>query len=107
MIRALLILEFAWFYLRELLASNVRVAFDVLTTRHHMEPAFVHVEVSDLSEGQLLLLSNLISMTPGSLSLDVDDDFQKLTVHCMYARDPEGLTRHLETEYKGRVKRVF
>ena len=105
--RFLYLLEFSLFYFRELVACNLRVAYDILTPTHHMQPAFVSLPCHALSERQLLVLANLITMTPGTLSLYVQDDLSHLVIHCMYADDPEALIENLQCDYVRRVCRVF
>lgn len=107
MMKLFRMIEFVWFYLRELLVSNLRVAYDVLTVHHHMKPQIIELSVSHLSDKQLLIASNLISMTPGTLSLDVSDDREVLYVHAMYVDDVDALVQHLEVQYIRRVRRVF
>ena len=54
-----------------------------------------------------LLVTNLISLTPGTLSLDVTPDRKTLIVHAMYADDPEDVVRGLKDGMERMVKEVF
>lgn len=99
--------ELLAFYLWELVASNLRVAYDVLTPRHHMRPEILTLPTPGLTERQLLALSNLLSMTPGTLSLDVSDDGTSLSIHCMYVDDADALLAKFERTYVRRIRRVF
>lgn len=77
-------LRFGLFFLRELFYANLRVAYDVLTTRHHMRPGVVAVPMDARTSLEILALANTIALTPGSLSLDVSADRRVLYVHVMY-----------------------
>jgi multicomponent Na+:H+ antiporter subunit E len=101
------LVPFMGFYLREVLLSNLRVAYDVLTPRLQMRPAIVTVDIEGLSDQQLIALTNLITMTPGTLSLDVSDDHRVLFVHAMYVDDLEQFHRDLQDDFVRRVRRVF
>ncbi|MDJ1006562.1 MAG: Na+/H+ antiporter subunit E [Paracoccaceae bacterium] len=81
----------------ELIVSSVAVAWDVVTPRHRARPAIIDVPLDVKSDAGLLLVTNLISLTPGTLSLDVSDDRKTLKVHAMFADDPEGLRRVLKS----------
>jgi multicomponent Na+:H+ antiporter subunit E len=83
--RLLHAIELLLFYIYEVLISNARVAHDVLTPTHHMRPGFIHLNIEGLTDRQILAASNLITMTPGTLSLDVTPDRKFLQIHCMYA----------------------
>ncbi|WP_269539455.1 Na+/H+ antiporter subunit E [Cerasicoccus fimbriatus] len=105
--KLLCIAEFVLVYLREVIKSNLSVAMDVLTPSHRMKPAKVELFVGDLSERQLLAYTNLITMTPGTLSLDVSPDRQKLLIHAMYVDSPEAVVREMESTLKERIVHVF
>lgn len=78
-------LGFAWFYLRELVVSNFRMARDVLSPTLSMRPALVAIplDVRTESDGEITLLANLISLTPGTLSVDLSPDRRVLYIHAM------------------------
>lgn len=105
--KLLCIAEFFLIYLREVVKSNIAVALDVITPAHRMQPAKVELDVSDLTDRQLLAYTNLITMTPGTLSLDVSSDRQTLLIHAMYVDSPEELVAELEANLKKRIVHVF
>jgi multicomponent Na+:H+ antiporter subunit E len=103
--RILYSIELLGFYLYEVIVSNLRVAYDVMTPTHLMHPELIEVDISSLSDRQLLAAANLITMTPGTLSLDVNEVRTHLKVHCMYA--DESTASDIETKYLRRIRRVF
>lgn len=90
------LLEFALFFLWELLLSNVRVAVDALTPRHDMQPRVLAIPLDARTTTEITLLANFISLTPGTLSLDVASDRCVLYVHAMYAADAEATRRSIK-----------
>ncbi len=78
---------FVGFFLWELLVSNLKVAYDVLTPTHHMRPAVIAMPLDAKSDGEIPIVANLISLTPGTLSLDVSSDKKVLYIHVMYLTD--------------------
>jgi len=108
MMRILAFLEFLLFYLKEILVSNVRVAYDVLTPTHRMTPGIIALDVSDFTDAQISMMANFITMTPGTLGLAVSDDHSTLYIHAMYLDSPaEAVAEQLLNDYGKRVKRVF
>ncbi|HCE67116.1 MAG: cation:proton antiporter [Geobacteraceae bacterium GWC2_55_20] len=99
--------EFVLFFLREMMLANLRVAHDVLTPRHHMTPGIVAVPLDLESDLQITLLANLITLTPGTLSLHVSDDRRTLYVHAMYIGEPAQLVRNIKEGFEKRVMEVF
>lgn len=78
---------FIGFFIKELVKSNLRVAHDVLTRTHHMRPAVIAFPLEATTDGEITILANLISLTPGTLSLDVSSDRSVLYIHVMYLDD--------------------
>jgi multicomponent Na+:H+ antiporter subunit E len=85
--RGVVLFRFALFYLWELFLSNLRVAVTVLSPSMKIAPAVVAVPLEATSELSITLLANLITLTPGSLTLDISTDARVLYVHTMYADD--------------------
>ena len=83
---------YAWFlavFIRELIVSNAIVAREVLTPGLNLEPAIIRVPTSCTTDVQIMLLANTITMTPGTLSLEVDEQTRDLYVHGLFVRDRE------------------
>lgn len=81
--------ELVLVYSAELLVSSIELARDILRLRPAFRPAFVRVDVSDLRPGPTVLLANLVSLTPGTLSVDLEPDASAIYVHALYATAPE------------------
>lgn len=90
------VVGFAFFYAWELIKSNIRVAYEVLSPTHHMTPGVIGLELDTDSDAAITILANLITMTPGTLSLDVSNDRRMLFIHAMYVDDEEGLRQELK-----------
>ena len=100
-------LAFAGIYVWELIASSVRVAIDVLSPRLTMRPAVVRVPLLARSDASVTLLANLISLTPGTLSLEVEEGNGALFVHAMDVQNPEDLRREIRDTLERRVVALF
>ncbi|MGZ0654312.1 Na+/H+ antiporter subunit E [Coraliomargarita sp. W4R53] len=108
MMRILHSIGFILFYIGEVVKSNLRVAYDVLTPTHHMNPGIIAVDVAGMTDRQLLFMANFITMTPGTLGLSFSDAKDKLYIHAMYLdNDLEALSAELSNNYGKRVRNVF
>lgn len=85
----------AFVFTASLVASNLRLARDILRPRPRFASALLAVDVTDLSPSQVTIVSALISLTPGSITVDVADDGSRIFVHTLYAGDPEGARKEL------------
>ena len=90
-LRTFRVLRLAVFFLYELVLSSIQVVWDVLTPQHKSNPTILEVPLTVRSEFGILLTTNLISLTPGTISLDVTPDGKQLVVHAMFADDPEAV----------------
>lgn len=100
-------LGFVIFYVKEVVLSNFAVAWDVLTPRDRMRPAFIGLDVANLSNRQRFILANLVTMTPGTLTMDFNPDEGRLYVHAMYAEDPDAFRAFLEDKFVAKICSVF
>ena len=101
------LIEFALFYTKEVIMSNLKVAHDVITPNYFMKPAFIELDLKGMSDQQILFAANLITMTPGTLSLDICEKTKRLKVHSMYVDDPDEAVHELETKILRRIRNVF
>jgi multicomponent Na+:H+ antiporter subunit E len=76
--------ELAGFFIGELVLPNIRVAIDVLRPTTTIRPAVVAIPLDVTTDGEILLLSMLINITPGSVTIDLSDDRRTLFVHVMH-----------------------
>ncbi|RVT87032.1 sodium:proton antiporter [Rhodobacteraceae bacterium CCMM004] len=81
----------------ELVVSSLGVIWDILTPQHLSTPAVIDVPLDVKSDAGILLVTNLISLTPGTLSIDVSPDRKVLRVHAMFAEDPEAIVHQLKS----------
>lgn len=106
-LRVYRIIRLTLFFLYELVVSSLRVAWDVLTPTQLSSPAIIEVPLDVKSDLEILLVTNLISLTPGTLSLDVTPDRKTLIVHAMFGDDPEGLVAELKNGMERMVREAF
>lgn len=101
------VLGFLIYYLVELVRSNVIIAVDILTPRHLMKPGILAIPLEASTDFEITLLANLITMTPGTLSLDVSADRKTLFVHAMYIEDADALRREIKDNLEKRVLAIL
>ena len=78
------------YFLKELFLSSVRVAIDVLRPgKFKMHSGVVAVPLDVETDFEITLLANMISLTPGTLSLDISEDRSTLFIHAMYVDDDD------------------
>ncbi len=97
------IIIFIFYFLYELIKANIQVAYDVITPTFYMRPGIIAVPLSAKTDLEITLLANLISLTPGTLSLDISDDRSVLYVHAMFVRDKDEFIRSVKMGFEKRL----
>jgi len=100
-------ISLAFFFLRELFASGIRVAVDVLRPSLDLTPAVIAVPLDLRHEAAIVLLANMVSLTPGTLSIDLSEDNSCLYVHTMYGADPVATRQAIKRDFERRIQEVF
>lgn len=95
-------LAFIPYYLKKLVQANTRVAYDVLTPTFYMKPGIIELPVEVESDHEILTLVNLITMSPGTLTIDLSDDRKKIYIYSMYVKDLD----EFKKEIKNLEKRI-
>ena len=94
------------YFLKELLVSNLRVLWDVITPRHINRPGIIGVPLSASTNLEIFVLANLISLTPGTLSIDLSEDRKTLFVHVMFLEDVDAARNDIKNGLERRILEV-
>jgi len=102
------LLLFIPFYIKEVVLANMRIAWDIVTPNDHFNPAFIELQIGDLSDTQLLALTNVITMTPGTLSFDISRDRKRLLLHVLYLDlSPDEMREMMQEGYIRKICAIF
>src|SRR5690554_614419 len=99
------ILEFMVFYMKKLVQANFFIAYDILTPKMHTKPAFMEIPIKVNTNAGILLFSNLLSMTPGTLSIDISKDKKRILVHVLYYSTDELMHRDFD-EIQDKIRKI-
>ncbi len=91
--------RFVAFFAYKLVQANLLLAWEIITPRNKIRTGIVAVPVRGCSDLLVALVANAITLTPGTLSLEVRRDPATLYVHVLHLRHPDEVRRdvlHLE-----------
>jgi len=100
------VISFVAYFIYELIIANIKVAFDVVTPRHRMTPSIIAVPLTAEKDYEITILANLITLTPGTLSLDVSTDKKVLYVHSMYVCDPQEFRNEIKNGFEKKLLEI-
>lgn len=96
-VRPIAAAKFSGYFLYQLVASTLTVARTVISPRGRMNSGIVAVPLHGCSDALVTLIADAISLTPGTLTLEVRRDPLTLYVHALDVRDIEELRRGVRT----------
>lgn len=99
------VFDFIIFYLVKLVTANIYIAYDILTPKMHTSPGFIRIPLTIVSRPGLLLFSNLLSMTPGTLTIEISPDRKTILVHVLYGKNEKKLVREIKKTQE-KIKRI-
>jgi multicomponent Na+:H+ antiporter subunit E len=101
--------ELTIYFLWELIKASFVVAHEVLTPTHYMQAGIIAVPLDAKTDLEITIFSSLVSLTPGTLSIDVSADKSHLFVHAMYIEkgDTAALSNELKHGFEQRIIRIL
>lgn len=105
--KSLQVIRFVTFFIWELGKANLKIASVILTPNYHIQPAIIAIPLDIQGELEITLLANLITLTPGTLSLDVSADRQTLYVYAIYVDNVENFRQSIKLGFEQRIKELF
>ncbi|MEE9367567.1 MAG: Na+/H+ antiporter subunit E [Pontiella sp.] len=105
--KSIQLIRFVLYFTKELLVSSWRVARDVVKPLPQMRPGVVGIPIDAKTDLEITMLANIISLTPGTLSLDVSPDRKTLYIHAMYVLNPDDLRKEIKEGLERRLLEVL
>ncbi len=106
LIRFYKLILFIGYYLFQLVKANLVMAKDILSPNPKFTPGIIRVKLDAKTDQEILILVNLISMTPGSLCLHITEDKSAIFVHDMYLSDVESVRHHIKVGLEKRILEI-
>jgi multicomponent Na+:H+ antiporter subunit E len=101
------ILSLLALFFKELALSAWKVAILVLTPRMQVKPGIFAFPLTVTTDFEITLLANLITLTPGTLSVDVSADRKTLFVHAIDCSDIEATKRDIADGFEHKIIEAF
>lgn len=102
-----LIFVLALTFVYELVLSAVRVASIVLRPKIDLKPGIIAYPLTVERDFEITMLANLITLTPGTLSVDVSDDRSTLYIHCIDVPDKQATIDDIKNSFERKILEAF
>lgn len=97
----------AFVFIIELVLSAWRVAVIVMRPNLNLQPGIIAYPLTVDRDFEITMLANLITLTPGTLSVDVSEDRKTLYVHCIDVPDPQETIDYIKNAFERKILEVF
>lgn len=101
------LLSFLWFVFVDVIHSNLRVAAEVMSIRRKARAGFVAVPLSVKTDFEITLLVGLITLSPGTMTVDVSGDRKIMYVHTMFLTTPDAVRAGIKNGLERRILELF
>jgi multicomponent Na+:H+ antiporter subunit E len=105
--RAWRILSLAALFVYELVVAAWRVAVLVVTPKMDLRPGIFVYPLKVDRDFEITLLANLITLTPGTLSVDVSEDRRFLYVHAIDCSNPDQTRQDIARGFERKILEAF
>jgi multicomponent Na+:H+ antiporter subunit E len=95
------------FFGRELIVSALKVSWLVLQPRLRLRPALIAYPLTVTTDAQIALLANMITLTPGTLSVDVSEDRRTLFIHAIDVESRDTVINAIAGGFETKVLEVL
>ncbi len=101
------IVAFALVFVRELIVSNLDVASRVLSPSLPINPGIVEIKTTLKNSYARLLLANAITLTPGTLTVDLKEDAMFIHWIDVTKEDIEGATQEIAAKFEKHLEVIY
>ncbi|WP_226669481.1 Na+/H+ antiporter subunit E [Metabacillus litoralis] len=100
------VIKLVFIFLSELIKSNIAVFKVILTPKLNMKPGIFSLETELKKDWEITILANLITLTPGTLVIEVSDDNKTLYIHAMDIDDVEQAKLDIKNTFEKAIMEV-
>ncbi|EIA7526559.1 Na+/H+ antiporter subunit E [Listeria monocytogenes] len=94
-------------FLHDLIVSTVHVSRIVLKKDMNIRPGIFRYDTTLETDWEVTMLALLITLTPGTLSIDISDDYKTIYVHSLHVPNIEEEIATIRKSYEGAIMEVF
>ncbi len=87
--------------------ANLVVARLILGPMHRLRPGFITLPLDLCNDSAIVVLTNTISLTPGTVSADLSIDRRSLLLHVLDVDDEAQLIAHIKYRYERPLQEIF
>ncbi|MCM3588460.1 Na+/H+ antiporter subunit E [Mesobacillus maritimus] len=104
--RVIAIIKLFFLFLKELVLSNLSVLKLVISPKLSIKPGIFALPVEVEKDWEIMLLANLITLTPGTLTVEVSGDNKTLYIHAVNIDDVKDSINGIKDTFEKAIMEV-
>lgn len=100
------VIAFILFFIYELILANLEAAYFIIVSHKKLKPGIVGVPLDAKSDAEITFLTNLVSLTPGTLSIDVSKNRKVLYIYSMNIKDRDKFVKNIKNGFEKRILEI-
>ncbi len=107
MSRLIALIILLWHFMRAMLVSALTTSLTIITNSDAPRRGFARMDVAELSKGGAVLLAAMVTLTPGTSTVDVDLERRQLLLHVLDIEDIETTLSSIRREFLEPIRVLF
>jgi multicomponent K+:H+ antiporter subunit E len=91
----------------DIIIANIDVARRVMGPLNKLRPSFIEIPLDIEDPFVATIFGSIVSLTPGTVTCDIDFKDRKLTVHALHVEELDVLIEHIKTHYETPLRKMF
>ena len=106
LIKVWYVLRLFLIFIRELVVANIQVLILVLDPKMNINPGIIYLSTDLKTPMEVVLLANMITLTPGTLTMEIDPDNKGLYIHALKIDDEEAIKESIRKNFENNIKEI-
>ncbi len=94
------------YFLREVCIQNLNVLPYLFVRKNSINPGIISMDVDFNTHFELVMFSNFVTMTPGSIVVSISNDNKKVYIHVLDTTREESIVNKLRKIYENPIREV-
>lgn len=90
-------------FIRELFVASMQVLYQVMQPKLKIRPGIIKMEIYLDTPLQIILLTNMITLTPGTMTVEVAEDNSAIFIHNLDIRDADAVCADIEKNFEKNI----
>ncbi|MBQ3198779.1 MAG: Na+/H+ antiporter subunit E [Firmicutes bacterium] len=101
------LVQLVFIFMYELLVANLTVLVKVFSPRLNIKPGIIKVPIEVEGPFWITTLANMITLTPGTLTVEVSPDNKFFYVHCLNIDNEESIVSDIKDTFEKKIQEVY